>query len=192
MRAMCERYFYVLPRNSTILTVGDASRCKHLPVGLCSREVLALEGNQYCETAWTRLPFVFWQHFENLIVWGNYSLVKQKQQRERQRNAKYDTYCDSSTAEFAIWVCHNLHLHLHFNCSVKTFALEQIQEYAWNMHPHTATSLGWMPNLLQWEDLAVGRVSEDEIISFSVYLRRVKRALAAGTADEHSPAQETK
>lgn len=39
------------------------------------------------------------------------------------------------------------------------------------MHPHTDTGLGWMPNLLQWEELAVGRVSEDETISFSTDLR---------------------
>lgn len=28
------------------------------------------------------------------------------------------------------------------------------------MHPHTDTGVGWMPNLLQWEELAVGKVSK--------------------------------
>lgn len=141
----------------------------------------------------TRLPFVFWQGFENLIVWGNYNLVKQKQWGERERSAKDDTYYDLFAAKFAIWICHNLHLHLHFNCPVKTFALELIQKkHVWNMHPHTDTGLGWMPNLRQWGKLAVGSVSEDETISLPIHLRWVKRALAVGTANEHSTAQETK
>lgn len=132
---------------------------KHLPAGLCSREEMFVwEGNQHCET---RLLLVFWQDFENLIVWGNYSLLKQKQWGERKRNATDDIHYDSSAGEFAILGCHNLHLHLHFNCSVKTFALEPIQkEHTWNMHPHTDTGVGWMPNLLQWEELAVGKVSK--------------------------------
>lgn len=122
---------------------------KHFPAGLCSREEMFVwEGNQHCET---RLLLVFWQGFEAFIVWTNYSLLKQNQWGERKRNAKDDIYFDSSAGEFAILACHNLHLHLHFNCSVKTFALEQIQkEHTWNMHPHTDTGLGWMPNLLQW------------------------------------------
>lgn len=50
-------------------------------------------------------------------------------------------------------------------------------------HASTHRDRSWvMPNLLQWEELAVGRVSEDETISF----------LVVGTTDEHSPAQETK
>lgn len=141
----------------------------------------------------TRLSSAFWQGFETLIVWGNYNLVKQKQWRERERNVKDDTYCDLFAAKFAIWICHNLHLHLHFNCLMKTFALELIQKrHAWNMHPHTDTGLRWMPNLLQWETLAAGSVSEDETISLPTHLRWVKRALVVGTADEHSTAQETK
>ena len=184
-------YSQEIPPSLQWATLSDANTC--LLDCAPERKCLCERGIDTVKQRETRLPFVFWQGFENLIVRGNYSLVKQKQWGERERNAKDDTYYDPSTAKFAIWVCHNLHLHLHFNCSVKTFALEQIQkEHAWNMHPHTDTGLGWMPNLLQWEELAVGRVSEDETISFSTHLRWVKRALAVGTADEHSPAQETK
>lgn len=171
MRARYERYYYLLPRNPFILTVG--CRCKHLPAGLCSREEMFVwEGNQHCET---RLLLVFWQGLENLIVWGNYSLVKQKQWGERKRNAKDDIYYDSSAGEFAILACHNLHLHLHFNCSLKTFALEQIQEkHTWNMHPHTDTGLGWLPNLLQWEELAVGGVSKMKLFLHSPQVSQEK------------------
>lgn len=104
--------------------------------------------------------------YGEIIAWWN------KNSEESERNAKDDTYYDPSTAKFAICVCHNLNLHLRFNCSVKTFALEQIQKKrAWNMHLHMGTGLGWIPNLLQREEVAVGRVFEDETISFSTHLR---------------------
>lgn len=53
------------------------------------------------------------------------------------------------------------------------------------------TWIHWVPNLW-WEECDVGRVSEDETISFSIHLKWVKRALVVRTVDEHSPAWETK